>query len=51
MDNIKWPYNIKKLKNYEERWNIDLDLITNENQNLFEFQNLEEVIVKLKKKI
>ena len=50
MDNIKWPYNIKKLKNYEERWNIDLDLITNENQNLFEFQNLEEVIVKLKKK-
>ena len=50
MDNIKWPnYNIK-LNLYEEIWNIDLDLIINEHQNKFNFENLGELLSKIKKK-
>ena len=51
MDNIKWPnYNIK-LNLYEELWNIDLDLIINEHQNKFNFENLGELLLKIKKNL
>ena len=51
MDNIKWPnYNIK-LNLYEEIWNIDLDLIINEHQNKFNFENLGELLSKIKKNL
>ena len=51
MDNIKWPnYNIK-LNLYEEIWNIDLDLIINEHQNKFNFENLGELLLKIKKNL
>ncbi len=50
MDNNKWPDYNMKLNLYEERWNIDLDLIVNEHQNKFNFENLGEVILKIKKK-
>ena len=51
MENSKWPDYNKKLNLYEQRWNIDLDLIINEHQNKFNFENLGEVILKIKKKI
>ena len=50
MENSKWPDYNKKLNLYEQRWNIDLDLIINEHQNKFNFENLGEVILKIKKK-